>query len=208
MNVKSVRGRLAVAAPISLVYAFTVMAVVSVLPSALTAVGAALLLAGPPAGAAWLLVRSSARMRVVSGVLALAVSAAAIAAIVLGALPLFQVPGVGISATGVYAMVYAPILSLGVTCIALRGRDGRADSTLVKAWAAALVLLLLGERLVAALTALAGADAISGSLAFLGAPSVALATFVGVAAAAGFRLAGARRPAPRDEVRVGGGEEG
>ena len=208
MSVESVRARLAVAAPVSLVYAFAVMAVVSVLPSALTAIGALMLLAGPLVGAAWLLVRSSARMRVVSSVLALTVSVAAIAGIVLGALPLFQFPGVGISTTGVYAMVYAPIRALGAASFALRGRDGRADSTLVKGWAAALVLLLLGERLVGALTALAGADAISGSLAFLGAPSVALATFAGVAAAAGFRLAGARRPVRRDERRLGGGEDG
>jgi hypothetical protein len=208
VSVDSVRVRLAVAAPISLVYAFAVMAAVSVLPSALTAVGAVMLIAGPPIGAAWLLVGSNARMRAVASVLSLMVSVSAIAAIVLGALPLFQVPGVGISEPGVYAMVYAPILVLGAVCVALRGRDGRTDATLVKTWSAALVLLLLGERLVAALTTLAGADAISGSLAFLGAPSVGLATFVGVAGGAGFRVAGARKPARRYEMQSGGGDEG
>lgn len=206
MSAQHVRARLAVAAPISLLYAFAVMAVVSVLPSALTAVGALLLIAGPPAGAAWLLAGSNARMRAVSGALALAVSVAAIAAIVLGALPVFQVPGVGISAAGVYAMVYAPILVLAVVCFWLRGGDSRGDSKLVRAWAAALVLLLLGERLIGLLTGLLGADAIAGSLAFLGAPSVALATFAGVAAAAGFRLAGTPKSSRREVSQSGGGE--
>lgn len=207
MSVDHVRARLAAAAPVSVLYAFAVMAVVSTLPSALTAVGALLLIAGPPTGAAWLLAGSNVRMRVVSGVIALAVSVAAIAAIVLGALPAFQVPGVGISAMGVYAMVYAPILVLVAVCLWLRGGDTRADATLMRAWAAALVLLLLGERLIGLLTGLLGADAIAGSLAFLGAPSVALATFAGVAAAAGFRLAGTRRPSHREGAQSGGGEE-
>lgn len=208
MSFGHIRARLAVAAPISVLYAFAVMAAVSVLPSALTAVGALLLISGPPAGAAWLLAGSNTRMRVVSSVLALAVSVAAIAAIVLGALPVFQVPGVGISAAGVYAMVYAPILALAAVCFWLRGGDPRGDSMLVRTWAAALVLLLLGERLMGVLTGLLGADAIAGSLAFLGAPSVALATFAGVAAAAGFRLVGAPKPPRRDGSPSGGGEEG
>lgn len=208
MSIDRIRVRLAVAAPFCVLYAYAVMTVVSVLPSALTAVGALLLIAGPPAGAAWLLAGSNARMRVVSGVLALAASAVVIAAVVLGALPLFQVPGVGISAAGVYTMVYAPLVILAAVCFWLRGGDPGVDPMLVRAWAVAVVLLVLGERLIGVLTGLLGADAIAGSLAFLGAPSVALATFAGVAAAAGFRLAGARRPSHHVASQVTGGEEG
>jgi hypothetical protein len=203
MSVDTVRNRLSVAAPVSLLYAILAMAVVSVLPARFAFVGALLLIAGPPAGAVRLLDGSTPRMKVLGGVLALLVAVAVIAGIVLGLLPVFEVPGVGISGTGVYVMVYLPVLLLAVASAILRGRDDRHDALLAVRWGAALVLLLFGERLVGSLTSLAGADAIAGSLAFLGAPTVGLATFSGIAVAAGLRSAGAR-PAVSQEFRTRG----
>lgn len=178
------RGFPALAAPASLLMAAGAMGLVSVLPQSLTAVGAAVLLAGPVAlgvwahgGAVWPAVLRTVGVSVAGAAVVLAV-------IVFGVLPVFEY-GRGLSATGVWLLVRAPVLLLGLATVVLRPRDGGSDLRIAALWVAALAATVFGDRLAVGVALIAGADAVSGGLAFLAVPSVGLALWCGGMAARG-----------------------
>ncbi len=192
---RRIGARLALAAPVSLLWAGVAMTAVAVLPSSFAWLGAVLIGAGPLVGALTVLAGTPPRVQWLGMAVAFIVAAAVLTIVVFVALPELSVDGSALSPGGVRVLVYAPTVMVFVIGVALALVASNRSGSLPVWWMLALGLLLFGDDVSYAAARLAGADAVSGRLAFLGAPSVGMATFVG-SALAGF--AGALLAGPQD----------
>jgi hypothetical protein len=110
------------------------------------------------------------------------VSLGVAAAVVFLILPLFEVPGVGISGAGVYTLLWGPAVIVFLGSLYARAQS---RASLVGVWLLWWIVVAAGifwaEPLTYALTDLGGADAMAGSVAVLAAPTVGMSAWVGAA---------------------------
>jgi hypothetical protein len=174
-------ARVATAGPIALLAAMVGMALAVAFSNLAQWPVYVVLVVVPAALCFWLIPASSVAARVGLAGASVIVSLAVAAGVALLLLPLFEVAGVGPSGTGVYTLLYGPTVVVLLASVTVRIRSG---SPLFGAWLAwwipAAAGTIWGEPLTYALTDLAGADAIAGSLSVLAAPTVGMAAWLGV----------------------------
>jgi len=156
---------MAVAAALSNVAQWSVYVVVSILPVALCL---------------WLSPRASLSTRALLMSATLIASLGVAAAVVLLLLPLFEVTGVGISGAGVYTLLWGPTIVVLLGSVGARAHSGAPlfGAWLIW-WIAVAASMIWAEPLTYALTDLAGADAMAGTVAVLAAPTVGMSAWVG-----------------------------
>ena len=179
---------IAVAAPVSLVFAFIGMAAAAALSARAPWAVIAVVTLLPVGMSLWLTPEARLSLRLWLSIGAVLASVATAAVVFFLLVPIFEIAGVGISGAGVYALMYGPCVVLACASVFARSRSGMTSlAPWLAAWVAAGILILWGERLTYVVTDAAGADAMAGSIAVLVAPTIALAAWmaaVGVATAA------------------------
>ena len=178
------RARAAVAGPVALLAAFLGMAVTAALSNLAQWPFYVFIAVFPAALCLWLTQGTGPSIRALLILATLVVSLIVAAAVVFLLLPLFEVAGIGISGTGVYALLWGPSIVVLLASIGLRARSNAPlFGVWLLWWVAVAAATNWAEPLTYALTDLGGADAMAGSVAVLASPTVGMSAWVGAVVA-------------------------